>query len=110
MTHKIIDRIATASARWLLSCWIIAGAACPQPLPPVPPGPGPTNPDAAVVNVVRIACANLAALQCPEGLRLDCELVAQKALNTGITDLKLECLAAAKTADEARACGTVTCR
>lgn len=87
---------------------LLGAIACPQPLPPAPPGPEPATADAGTV--AEATCANLARLQCPEGLRLDCVAVVQKALDTRITDLKLGCLMAAKTPDEARACGSVSCQ
>lgn len=99
-----------------LAC-LLGGIACPgpQPLPPVPPGPPPAvadaGPDAPVPgSVVEMACANLARLQCPEGLRLDCVTVAQKAMDTHTTNLKLECLISAQTVAEVQACGSVSCK
>jgi len=101
-----------------LACFLGA-MACPgpQPLPPVPPGPPPAVADAAADipapvpgSVVEMACANLARLQCPEGLRLDCVTVAQKAMDLHTTDLKLGCLIGAQTAAEVRACGSVSCK
>jgi hypothetical protein len=98
-----------------LAC-LLGGMACPQPLPPVPPGPPPATADAGATDaavpgsVVEMACANLARLQCPEGLRLDCVAVAQKAMDLHTTDLKLGCLIGAQTVAEVRACGSVSCK
>ena len=95
--------------------FLLGGMACPQPFPPVPPGPEPAALDAgadvpAPSTSAEAACANLARLQCPEGLRLDCAAVVQKASETRITDLNVGCLIEAPTVEAARACGTVACR
>jgi hypothetical protein len=98
-----------------LACFLGA-MACPgpQPLPPVPPGPPPATDAATDVpvpgSVAETACASLARLQCPEGLRLDCVTVVQKAIDTHITDLKLGCLIGAQTVEAVRACGSVSCK
>lgn len=95
----------------------------PSPAPPKPPpvvvvdaGPMPTPPlDAApapqpdIDPGVRDACANLAALQCPEGLAADCKVVLQKAFVQRITIVPLDCLVGATSKPVARACGFVTC-
>jgi hypothetical protein len=94
---------------------IALAAACPQPFPPTPPGPGPAIPDggpatdAVVEKVAQAACANLARRGCPEGLRDNCEVVVQKAIDTQVANLRLECLIGAKTQEAVRACGTVSC-
>jgi hypothetical protein len=92
-------------------------ASCPQPLPPAPPGPGPAPvvpdggmADAVVETVAQAACVNLARLGCPEGLRVNCASVVQKAIDTQITNLRVDCIVGAQTAEAVRACGTVSCR
>jgi hypothetical protein len=101
----------------VLTILLLLGIACPSPpLPPVPPGPAPATLDSGAPDTplpaatAENACANLAALQCPEGLRADCISVTQKAIDLHTTDLKLGCLVAAKTVEAVRACGTVLCR
>lgn len=53
------------------------------------------------------ACVNLAVLGCSEGLTPTCATTCVAA--QGITNLKTACLAAAKSASAARACGSVRC-
>jgi len=91
--------------RVLLVAAFVSFLACvtPAPLPP-PPGPSP--------DVYASACANLAAIGCPEGARPNCARVMQDAQEAHLTDLHPECLAGlAKTAskEEARACESVRC-
>lgn len=58
-------------------------------------------------------CTNLARLHCPEAVTPDggkpCVEVCQHSEAIGLT-LKPSCVAAAKTLDELRACGTVRCK
>jgi hypothetical protein len=71
-----------------------------------PPTPDPViGPDA-----YGAACANLAAIGCPEGQRENCVSVMQRAQEARLTDLRPTCLAAAANAAAARACGTVRCQ
>lgn len=94
-----------------LAVLLLLGIACPSPpLPPVPPGPGPAPALIDAGTVAEAACANLARLQCPEGLRADCVPVVQKTIDTRITDLKLGCLIGAQTVAEVQACGSVSCK
>ena len=55
-----------------------------------------------------------AELRCPEADDADggdsCEVACRHAQEGGLTDLRPRCLAAAKTVDELRACGSVKCR
>lgn len=106
----MLQKMHNAIASLIGLAFLLGGIACPspQPLPPVPPGPPPATADAG--SIVEAACANLARLQCPEGLRLDCVTVAQKAVDLRTTDLKLGCLVGAQTVDEVRACGSVSCK
>jgi hypothetical protein len=61
------------------------------------------------VDVYPAACSNLAQLGCPEGARPNCAAVMKRADDDHLTDTRASCLAVAKTADEARACGSVRC-
>lgn len=111
----MLQKMQNALASLLGLAFLIGAMACPspQPLPPVPPGPLPATADAgadAPGSIAEAACANLARLQCPEGLRLDCVVVLQKAITTRIADLKPECLSTAATIEAVRACGTVSCK
>lgn len=94
----------------ILLAGITVGSACPTPMPPVPPGPTPIQPDAAPGTAAEATCANLQRLGCPEGLRPDCVVVVQKTIDLRTTDLKLDCLIAAETIAAVQACGTVECR
>jgi hypothetical protein len=78
----------------------LTSCATPSPTPDPPPGP----------DIYGAACANLAAVGCPEGSRDNCAEVMQQAQEAHLTDLHPTCLAAAKTQDAARACGSVRCR
>ena len=59
------------------------------------------------------ACTRLAKLGCPEAERVagrdSCVVVFRKAQAEQLTDLKPACVAASKTVDAVRACGTVRC-
>jgi hypothetical protein len=76
---------------------VVLGAASCATVPPIP------------TSLYGEACANLNALGCPEGAKANCAAVMQTAQEAHLTDLRPSCLAAAKTQDEARACGSVTC-
>jgi len=57
------------------------------------------------------ACANLAALQCPEGLAADCvQLCTLYLANPTVYKFNAACRAAAKTKTEAQQCGQASCR
>ncbi len=113
----MLQKIQNALASFIGLAFLLGGLACPgpQPLPPIPPGPPPATADAgadvpAPGTAAEAACANLARLQCPEGLRLDCVVVVQKAMETRITDLNVGCLIEAQTVAAVRVCGSVRCK
>lgn len=94
-----------------LTVLLLLGIACPSPpLPPVPPGPGPTPTLVDAGTIAEAACANLARLQCPEGLRADCVPVVQKTIVLRTTDLKLGCIIEAQTVAAVQTCGSVSCK
>lgn len=81
---------------------LVTLTACPRsPSPPIPDAS-----DAAASNCA-VACANLAALGCREGIDANCAATCQR--SKALTDIKPDCLAAAITKESARACGSVTC-
>jgi hypothetical protein len=61
------------------------------------------------VDVYPAACLNLQSLGCPEGARPNCAAVMKRADDDHLTDTHASCLAGAKTAEDARACGSVRC-
>lgn len=69
--------------------------------------------ETATVPACAKACKNLKALGCPEAERLDggstCYAVCAKAEQSGKFGLHPSCVAAAKTAGEARNCGSIRC-
>ena len=75
------------------------GASCPQPSPSPTPTP-----------MAEAVCGHLANLKCPEGLKPTCATVVQKALDTKISNLKVDCLMAARTVAAVQACGSVECK
>lgn len=99
--------------------YVIAGialVACPpDPLPPDggtdagPPtpvadaGPPPAPVDASTPAVA--ACANLAALGCPEGAAATCAPTIDHVLAVKLTPLNVACLTSAKSKTAVRACG-----
>jgi hypothetical protein len=96
----------------------IALVACPpSPVPPdggVDAGPPSPEIDAAPpveagTSPCALACANLAAIGCKEGLAPSCTTACEHAQEARITDLHPACLAAAKTKASARACRSVAC-
>lgn len=92
---------------------IVSIAACydaTKPLPPyqpIGPGPGPVELADACVR----ACANLAALGCPEGSGSlggePCSVTCQRA--SELRPLPVACWAAATSTAEAKACGSLRC-
>jgi hypothetical protein len=82
--------------RTIILTLAFAFSACAT-VPPVP------------VDVYPAACSNLAQLGCPEGARPNCAAVMKRAEDEHLTDTKAQCLAGAKSAEEARACGSVRC-
>jgi hypothetical protein len=103
---------------WSLGVVLLLAAckctATPSPVDPSPPcvgsGCNPLFPDAGASRDEFVtACAVLAGLGCPEGQRSDCAAVMQH--STTVTLVPTSCIAAAKTVDDARACGGfVKCR
>jgi hypothetical protein len=58
------------------------------------------------------ACNNLQAMGCPEGNPDGgdgCYMTCMHAMQSGVFDVKPDCIAAANTADMIRACGSVKC-
>ena len=99
--------------------------ACPPPPKPVPTdadaAPAPTQDastdapvDAAPAKPCVSACARLSELGCPEALPVDggstCLQICEQAEATGKFNLKPQCISAAKTVEEVRACGSVRCK
>lgn len=85
---------------------VVADAA-PPPAPDAGPTPVPLTP-------VGAACFNLAAIKCSDGIAPNCVATLQhvvdfQAANHGKAP-PLACLAGAKTAAAARACGFVSCK
>ena len=81
----------------------LALAACsPAPKPPqaLVGDAGGTCPD---------ACSRLAALNCREGVALNCVPVCEHTIASRLTNLDVACISAATTVTDARACG-VACR
>lgn len=77
-------------------------ACSPTPIPAPVPIPGAMPAD---------ACAALAAESCPEGLDPKCVPVLTDMLQSRFIEQRaVGCLAASKTADQARACKTVACK
>ena len=74
----------------------------PAPTPAVDAGPSPTP------SIYAEACANLAGLGCWEGIDDTCTSTMQKD-DGKVVDIKVSCLAAAKTVGDVQACGTVAC-
>ena len=115
-------------ATFVLAALALAPACSPSTPQPKPPeatpdaatapigdAASPSNGDASPPTAggdCAAACANLAALGCPEGAPKSgqsCVEVCNHAQSSHLTDLKPACLAAAKTAADARACKTVKC-
>jgi len=55
------------------------------------------------------ACANLAAVGCPEGAMPDCAAVLQRMVVARLTSINVACLASALTPVAVQACGGVAC-
>lgn len=77
-----------------------------------PPSPTPSSNDAAPppVDDAALACANLAALKCPEGLSANCAATIRHAedggMRAGLTSAVLQCAAGATSGASVRACST----
>lgn len=89
---------------------IVACYDATKPLPPYQPvGPGP-GPVATADECVR-ACANLAAVGCPEGSGSlggePCSVTCQRA--SELRPLPVTCWAASRSSAEAKACGSLRC-
>lgn len=93
------------------------GSVTPAPNPgPAPPASGAAStggaaPAPAPADVCDEACAELAALGCPEALPAGGQSCSRVCVHTlgGVFDLKPACIAAAHSRAEVRACGTVKC-
>lgn len=100
-----------------LMLWLIASTmlvtcvstTCSRPVPEPPVDASPTFEASPHFTACGIACANLRLLGCSEGEQDNCEPVCIHAQEAGLTDLKPDCLSAARTKDAARACKTVKC-
>lgn len=81
---------------------LLAAACTPSNVTPPPDAdaarPGPSSACPA-------ACAAMAAVQCPEGAASNCVEVCVHATASALTPLKTDCLSAAKSQAEVRACG-----
>lgn len=101
--------------RSIFLCTLLGLSATAAACPPKPPSP---EPDVVVVDAATAdagggeasasvaACANLAALGCPEGADASvCVRTIDHVQAGHLTDLHPDCLARARTKAEARACG-----
>lgn len=85
--------------------------------PPAPTSCQPPSPQADAAppdgDACERACSNIKALGCPEGepkTGESCVMVCRHTQVTGLTDLQPECLAAARSVDDVRACHTLKCK
>lgn len=93
--------------RFAVLALVVCGCcAAPPPAPDV--GPAPLHVSDSGPTGCHTACVNLAALGCPEG-GASCDLTCVHVVASGLTDLRVDCLTAAKTKEAARACGSVSC-
>ncbi len=90
-------------------------------MPPIPPGPSPVIPDAAIVTEdadasdappvlsdCEIACANLHKVGCPEATKhgqIVCTDTCEKIQRTRFIDLDVACLVRAETVLAVKLCG-----
>lgn len=109
----------------LLCLFAVACNSCtpqPSPLPPPAPSPSPPvvvadagtamggaspvdpGPEPVVDPGVRLACDNLSALHCAEGMA-GCYAVLQKVVAERLTSVPLACLVAAHSKADVHACG-----
>ena len=93
-----MKRIKLFLGALLLAC---IGCATPGPVPTPTPVTGPT--DYAAV------CQHLASIGCSEGAAPECAVAFQRFQDGKMVDLRPDCLSAAQTPAEARACGSVLC-
>jgi len=105
----------------LLAGTLLTEACPPSPSPPrpdasdasPPPADAATGPGIAdsgkPPSSCTLACDNLRALACPEGLAGSCAATCEHAETARLTSLHPECLAKATTKAAARACRSVTC-
>ena len=77
---------------------------------PTPRPPPPVDADATDVGASACAraCQNLRTLGCDAGAAANCEAVCEHAQESGVVDLKPECVASARTVVELARCGKVT--
>lgn len=111
-----MKQLLMIAGAFLLACNSCTSGPVPvtPPAPPAPiidAGPSPLDggPSPVVDPGVRDACANLAHLGCREGGSM-CLVTMQKALTTGLTSVPLDCLVAASSQQDVRACGFVPCQ
>ncbi len=71
-----------------------------QPQPPPPP---------PVQDACSAFCAILTQLGCSEGAQANCASTCRHVIDSGLTDLKISCVSAAKTVAQVKACGSVKC-
>jgi hypothetical protein len=93
---------------FVLFC-LVALSACPKGVPAKDTLPDASSGILDAGTSYGAACANLAAVGCPEGAMPDCAAVLQRMRVARLTSINVACLASALTPVAVQACGGVAC-